>query len=382
MKLAGRQLVEGTEPRIYIGHRVRRDSKSGRERPCRPYVAEYSLHGTKQHERFGTTNKQVAIRKAHEICRRIQSGKHAKPTPLALPRGVDLYLAATRHQGRAPTTVTKYEHVLERKLLPFAAGERVRWTSGFGERHFWGFYDTLSELAEKTRYTEATVVKQLYRWLHREGLILTNPIARCRLREPEPADRHCFTPEQVHAMLGRAPAPLHPMLVVLAFTGLRFGELRDLRWSDIDLGAGENGVLHIRRGGSTETTKTRRSRRVPMHADVRRAIESVSRVDGSGRVFHEEPTPRLPEPDAPLRERRLLNQIKRLARDCGFPDCEGACIHSFRHYFASELARHGVAEFTALSLMGQRSSDVLHRYLHPHDEDQERAIARLNGGSG
>lgn len=113
------------------------------------------------------------------------------------------------------------------------------------------------------------------------------------------------------------------------YTGLRFGELRDLRWADIDLDAGSNGVLHIRRGGSTDSTKTRRSRRVPMHPDVRRVIESTPRIDGSDRVFHEEPTPTHPEIDAPLRERRLLNQIKRLARDCGFPDWRNACIHSF-----------------------------------------------------
>lgn len=380
MKLVGRCQVEGTEPRMYIGHRERRDPKTGEKRACRPWYVEYSLHGTKQHEKLGTTNKQVAIRKAHEICRRILNGEQAKPTPLALQRGVELYLAAARHQGRAPTTMTKYKYVLERKFLPYAASQGVRWASAFGERHFWGFFDTLSELAEKTRYTEATVAKQLFRWLHREGLISANPITRCRLREPEPTERHCFTPEQVNAMLDRANPVLHPKLIVLAYTGLRFGELRDLRWTDIDLSSGTNGVLHIRRGGSTDSTKTRRSRRIPMHPVVRRAIDSMPPVDGSDRVFHEEPTPTHPELDAPLRERRLLNQIKRLARDCGFPDWESACIHSFRHYFASSLARHGVAEYTALSLMGQRSSDVLHRYLHPHDEDQERAIARLNRG--
>lgn len=208
--------------------------------------------------------------------------------------------------------MTKYKHVLERKFLPYATSQGVRWASAFRERHFWGFFDTLSELAEKTRYTEATVVKQLFRWLHREGLISANPITRCRLREPEPTERHCFTPEQVNAMLDRANPVLHPKLIVLAYTGLRFGELRDLRWTDVDYGSGTNGVLRIRRGGSTDSTKTRRSRRIPMHPDVRRAIDSAPRIDGSDLVFHEEPTPSHPELDAPLRERRLLNQIKRL----------------------------------------------------------------------
>lgn len=380
MKLVGREFVGGTEPKIYVGHRVRRDPRTGEERACRPYFAEYSQHGVKRYESLRTPNKQAAFRRAHDICRRIRDGEQAKPKVLALSRGVELYLSAGRHQGRAPTTMTKYTHVLERKLLPFAAGQGVRFAHEFGERHFWGFFNSLNELSEKTRYTESTVVKQLFRWVHREGLIPANPIARCRLREPEPAARHCFTPEQVRVLLARADEYFRPILTTLALTGLRFGELRDLRWNDVDFEAGANGVLTIRRGGSTDSTKTRRSRRIPMHAEVRSTLEALPRVAGSDRVFHERPTAQHPEPDRPLIERRLLGAVKRLARACGFPDWKKACVHSFRHYFASELARHGVTEFTALSLMGQRSSDVLHRYLHPHDEDQERAIARLNGG--
>ena len=52
MKLIGRHLVEGTEPRIHIGHRVRRDRKTGEERACRPWYVEYSSHGVKHYEKL------------------------------------------------------------------------------------------------------------------------------------------------------------------------------------------------------------------------------------------------------------------------------------------------------------------------------------------
>jgi integrase len=379
MKLADRQLVEGTEPCIYIGHRVRRDPRSGKQVPCKPWYAEWNEHGVKRSKALGTPNKKVAIRRAHEICRRILVGEQAKPKQVSLHRLAEQYLAMQRAQGRAPTTLTKYTQVLESKLIPWAHEHDIRLAQNLRERHFWEFSETLSSLAPKTRYTMLTIVKQLFRWADREGLLAQNPIARCKLREPEPTERHCFTADQVAIMLERADDHLRPLIRFFSLTGCRFGEARDLEWSTVDLNAGKHGVLTIRRGGSTDTTKSRRSRRIPVHPDLQVEFEQMKRVAGSNRVFHERPTAQYPGPDRTLVERLLLGAIKRLARDCGFPNWKQACIHSFRHYFASELARHGVTEFTALSLMGQRSSDVLHRYQHPHDDDMERAISRLEG---
>jgi len=69
MKLADRHLVEGTEPCIYIGHQVRRDIRTGTLIPRKPWYAEWNEHGINRSETLRTTNKKVAIRRAHEICR-------------------------------------------------------------------------------------------------------------------------------------------------------------------------------------------------------------------------------------------------------------------------------------------------------------------------
>jgi len=379
MRLIGRTSVEGTEPRIHIGHRVRHDPRTGKELACRPWYAEWSEYGIKRYEALKTPNKQIAIRRAHEICRRISDGELAKPKLVALEHLVEQYLSMLRAQGRAPKTIGKYQHVLERKLLPWAQQHGIRNALSLREMHFWAFSESLSYLAEKTRYTELTIVKQLIRWAHREGLVAENPIARCRLTEPEPTEQHCFTPGQVEQMIEAANGYLRPIIRFLALSGCRFGEARDLEWGDIDFDSGTNGFLNIRRGGSRGRTKTGRSRRIPMHPDLRSELKSLSRIPGSDRVFHALPTTQHPELDRPLVERRLLFSVKRLAKQCGFKDWKKARIHSLRHHFASELVRSGVTEFTALSLMGHRSSDVLAAYLHPHDDDAERAIALLNG---
>ena len=50
---------------------------------------------------------------------------------------------------------------------------------------------------------------------------------------------------------------------VMAYTGLRFGEVRDLCWSDVLLDQGESGFIVVRLGGSAGVTKTRRAGTCP-----------------------------------------------------------------------------------------------------------------------
>jgi integrase len=50
------------------------------------------------------------------------------------------------------------------------------------------------------------------------------------------------TREEIGSMLAHAPERWRPLLLVADFTGLRAGELRGLRWSDVDL---KKGVLHV-----------------------------------------------------------------------------------------------------------------------------------------
>jgi integrase len=64
---------------------------------------------------------------------------------------------------------------------------------------------------------------------------------------------------------------------VAAYTGLRLGELRALRWSDIDFGLR---LVHVRRSftyGALDTPKSGRVRSVPLIDQVARALDGLSR---------------------------------------------------------------------------------------------------------
>lgn len=113
MKLIDRHPCEGTGPAIYIGHREYR-KPDGKTHVSRTWYAEWCLGARHCQRALGTTNKQVAIRKAHDICRSIQAGEGAPKTyKLSNAELKNRYMEVKRNEGRAPKTLEKCEYSLQ-----------------------------------------------------------------------------------------------------------------------------------------------------------------------------------------------------------------------------------------------------------------------------
>jgi integrase len=91
------------------------------------------------------------------------------------------------------------------------------------------------------------------------------------------------SPEELQAVVRAEPEELYAAIyVAAAFTGLRMGELRALRWADVDFA---KRLVHVRRsytggslaGGSFGAPKSRRVRSVPMSDQVARVLDALSR---------------------------------------------------------------------------------------------------------
>ena len=104
------------------------------------------------------------------------------------------------------------------------------------------------------------------------------------MKAPPATEQPSFTPEQIAMILGDAD-PLHEgaMFAVMAYAGLRFGEVRDLHWSSVVFDPDGSGMLVIRRGGSRDFTKNKKVRRIPIHRDLRPFLEALPRTHA--RVF-------------------------------------------------------------------------------------------------
>lgn len=377
MKFYDRQIVEGTEPTAYIGHRVSRKS-DGEQQVSALWYAEYCHENRQRFEALKTTNKAVAIRKAHEICARIRAGQPEQPRLRTTVKDVvDTYVELIRAQGRAPTTITKYE-LVGRNVIAWCGNDGLRRVASLTEADFWSLRKFLienEEVCEKTAYDRLYVVKQMLKSAVKRRLISVNPFAGISMTNPESAQQPCFTPEQVAMLLAKADAHLKPILATLAYAGLRFGEVRDLIWSDLALGDDNPGFIVVRRGGSSGKTKSKRLRRVPINPALREILDGHARQ--FDRVFTALPSTKHPTGGGALNERRCLLALKRLCKRCGFANPTRYKLHTLRHTFASMCARNNVSHKYALEWMGHRSSDILDLYYTMFDADAHAAMRTL-----
>ncbi|KKL96391.1 hypothetical protein LCGC14_1844980, partial [marine sediment metagenome] len=75
----------------------------------------------------------------------------------------------------------------------------------------------------------------------------------------------------------------------------------------------------------------------------------------------------------------LVDQFPGKPDDPSFTDGR---LHSFRHFFVSKCAHDGVPEQTVMRWLGHRSSRIVQRYYHLHDEEAHRQMARVKSVGG
>ena len=144
------------------------------------------------------------------------------------------------------------------------------------------------------------------------------------------------------------------MIRLLLLTGCRRGEIRMLRWSEVD----EN-TLAL---GDSKTGP----RTVQLSAQARRILERQPRAESTF-VF---PSPR--NPDRPRGPHiRLWDSVRREA------EIEDVRIHDLRHTFASHAVMNGVPVPVISRLLGHSDARMTLRYAHLADKEIEAAAERI-----
>lgn len=165
----------------------------------------------------------------------------------------------------------------------------------------------------------------------------------------------------------RIRRPVADAIRVIALTGARRGEIVGLRWSMVDLKAGE---LVIPPAKHKTGRRTGRPRTIALTAAAMAIIASQPEGAPDGLVF-------LPaRGTAPI----SINKPWRAVRaGAGLP--EGIGLHGLRHSLASSAAAQGAEAAELMTLLGHRDLNTTQRYLHTlkpaHAQLAERAAAHI-----
>ena len=170
------------------------------------------------------------------------------------------------------------------------------------------------------------------------------------------------------------PEPSRSLARLLAFTGLRIGELLALRWRNVDL---ERGLLRVTQtvyDGHFDEPKSPRSKRsVPLGP---RSIEILSArkpavTNPDGLVF-------CTREGTALDRHNLLN--RELKPTCKKLGLAGVNWHWLRHANATLLDAVGTPLGTVQAILGHSSSEITREvYLHSIPADARAAVEKVEG---
>jgi site-specific recombinase XerD len=215
------------------------------------------------------------------------------------------------------------------------------------------------------------------------------------LSKIDSCDAYCYSREQVAAMVDRCRSRedlvwLGDVLVALATTGMRIGELAALRWGDVDLPSGtiqlrdERHSSRKQRLGTARTVKGKRGRTIPIHPALQEVLARKGPQLG-GAVFLGPRGGRL-KPDL-VRVVLIRDVIEPLKARFPTPDgelgFEHGRVHTLRHYFVSEAFRQGATEAQIMAWVGHRDSKMVAHYRHLRPQDSQRMMQAIDFfGSG
>ena len=151
------------------------------------------------------------------------------------------------------------------------------------------------------------------------------------------------------------------------FTGMRFSELANLTWSDIDF---PKRLIYVRPKENFKTKTYNSERSIPMNDVLFELLKKLS-YEPLSDVY-----PFCSIKGNKLSERRLLEACKKIAKNAGIKS--NAYIHKFRSTTASMLVQRGVPIHSVKELLGHWSVVQTEVYAHQKSDLLHPEVATLN----
>jgi integrase len=194
-----------------------------------------------------------------------------------------------------------------------------------------------------------------------------NPVSKVKLPKLNNRRERFLSPEEAQQLLDellKVSRKLHDMALLSLHTGLRAGELFNLRWGHLDFA---NDLIHI------ADSKGGRSRKAFMNPTTKKMLQS--RITGGPQdfVFVARGNKKIKDVS-----RAHFRAVVRLGFNEGITDArQRVTFHTLRHTFASWLALQGTPILAIKELLGHTSLAMTERYAHLIPDMKREAVAGI-----
>jgi len=305
----------------------------------------------------------AAGRAAHEASKAPPPAAVEGPPTLASfwPRVVSDHYRANR---KKPSTIDAAESIARLYLLPAFGDTTIDRITTADVAKLKG------RLATRSPKTVNNVLTVLSRALHcavEWGLLREMPCAVGFFKAAAP-EMQWYERDAYRRLVEASARTSTRVLILLAGdAGLRRGEIRALKWADLDL---ERRIIHVSRGmwrAHEATPKGNRGRDVPMTEALRAALGAHRHLVGERVLYGDN--------GRELSNRTVRNWLAGAQRRAGL-EPNGA-IHMLRHTFCSHLAAAGVPANAIKELAGHADIGTTQRYMHLSPANRSSAMDAL-----
>ena len=165
--------------------------------------------------------------------------------------------------------------------------------------------------------------------------------------------------DECQTLIDACDPHLKPIVITALNTGMRKGEILNLKWDNVDL---RHGFILL------DKTKNGERREIPINNTLKAVFQAITRRLDISHVFYDNATGK-PYGDV----KRSFNTACRRA---GIKDFH---FHDLRHTFASHLVMAGVDITTVKELLGHKTLTMTLRYTHLAPSHKVEAVKKLSG---
>lgn len=282
----------------------------------------------------------------------------------------DEFVQSLSSKGRSDATVIAYAKDIE-QLLNFLSSRGAPSLGNIRIDDLEAFKQDLQD----NNYTPKSVSRKInstrtfFKYLLENGRINDNPSEKLAHPKFEVKPPRVLTEMEYRALrdVSRVDTRLYAIVEVLLQTGIRIGELANLKMDDLK--ESKNGIkyLYIEEQGSHN------SRKVPLNNSAHKAIQEYIAI----RPESEDDTLFITKNGRPLLVRNIRTAIDKAFEKAGI---KNAKVNDLRNTFIAHHLANGVSLVTVSKLVGHKRLSTTEKYLNlveAEKEDQEKNLQEL-----
>jgi len=340
-------------------------------------IGSIYLRKTKQgKERWYLDYRGVAGKRKQEVVKTAQSREEAVIALQKKVRDVFSYQNDVKHHQKI-----KFSEFADLYLKNYAAVNKRSWKNDRSylkgmKKFFKKFYlDEITSLSvekfktwkQKEGVTKSTVnrylavLRKMLNVAKEWEYLPESRVIKFKLySETDNLKERILSPEEEKNLFKASAQYLKLILRVALHTGMRRGEILNLKWSQIDF---DKKVIRV------ERTKSGKIRFIPINEFLMRELLLQKQMKSSKFVFTNVAT-----------GKQFVDIKRAFLGACKRAGIENLRFHDLRHTFASRLIENGVDIITVKTLLGHSSVRTTERYLHTQGEQKKKAVETLLEG--